>query len=60
EHRPRLVAGERPAKVPLSAAQRRIWLIAQLDPMTPMYNIPLVLRFGEKLDPVVLDKALAA
>lgn len=28
--------------------------------MTPMYNIPLVLRFGEKLDPVVLDKALAA
>ncbi|HNP58696.1 MAG TPA: amino acid adenylation domain-containing protein [Gordonia sp. (in: high G+C Gram-positive bacteria)] len=46
--------------MPLSAAQRRIWLIAQLDPMTPMYNIPLVLRFGEKLDPVVLDKALAA
>jgi amino acid adenylation domain-containing protein/non-ribosomal peptide synthase protein (TIGR01720 family) len=60
EHRPRLVAGERPARIPLSAAQRRIWLIAQLDPMTPMYNIPLVLRFGEKLDPVVLDKALAA
>ena len=58
EHRPRLVAGERPAKVPLSAAANLA--DRAVDPMTPMYNIPLVLRFGEKLDPVVLDKALAA
>lgn len=28
--------------------------------MTPIYNIPLVLRFGESLDPVVLDRALRA
>ncbi|QKT08193.1 non-ribosomal peptide synthase/polyketide synthase [Gordonia sp. X0973] len=60
EHRPELVAAPRPDRLPLSAAQRRIWFITQLDPMTPIYNIPLVLRFGEKLDPTVLEKALAA
>ncbi|WP_344716284.1 amino acid adenylation domain-containing protein, partial [Gordonia defluvii] len=60
EDRLALVAGERPAVIPLSPSQRRIWFISELDPLTPIYNIPLVLRFGESLDPVVLDRALRA
>ncbi|GAB08434.1 putative non-ribosomal peptide synthetase [Gordonia araii NBRC 100433] len=56
--RPELVAHEpRPAVIPLSHAQRRIWFISELDPETAIYNMPLVLRFDGTLDPAALAGA---
>ncbi|NLE82655.1 MAG: amino acid adenylation domain-containing protein, partial [Rhodococcus sp.] len=38
--RPELVAAERPAEVPLSYAQRRIWFLQELAPTSTVYHIP--------------------
>ncbi|MCE5291422.1 MAG: amino acid adenylation domain-containing protein [Nocardiaceae bacterium] len=45
-----LVARVRPASVPLSLAQQRIWVINQIDVTSPAYNIPLALRLTGDLD----------
>ncbi|WP_278312558.1 non-ribosomal peptide synthetase [Lolliginicoccus levis] len=58
--RPALVARERPESVPASAAQRRLWLLQQIDPGSAAYNYPLVLRATDSLlDAAVLGSALA-
>ncbi|MET9675453.1 amino acid adenylation domain-containing protein [Streptomyces sp. NPDC006482] len=57
---PVLVPGEGDGElVPASYAQRRLWLLAQLDGGSAAYNVPTVVRFGGAgLDVAVLEAAL--
>src|SRR5215204_3977512 len=56
---PRLMAVERPAVVPLSFAQSRLWFIEQLHGPSPIYNMAVALRLGGRLDAEALGAALA-
>ncbi len=42
----------------MSAAQRRLWLLAQLEPGNPFYNIPGAIAFDGALDARALEEAL--
>ncbi|HEV7516262.1 MAG TPA: amino acid adenylation domain-containing protein, partial [Thermoanaerobaculia bacterium] len=46
------------ALLPLSFAQERLWLIDQIAPGSPAYNIPLAARLTGSLAPAVLAAAL--
>jgi amino acid adenylation domain-containing protein len=47
------------ASLPLSFAQQRLWFINQLDPASPIYNVPLAVRLEGKLDVRALEKTLS-
>ncbi|SEK72199.1 nonribosomal peptide synthetase DhbF [Variovorax sp. YR750] len=55
---PSLVPMPRPARIPLSFAQRRLWLMNQLENANPAYNMPLALRLSGVLDRAALQSAL--
>nr|WP_161928687.1 non-ribosomal peptide synthetase [Gordonia crocea] len=57
--RPVAAVSPRPVRIPLSFAQRRMWFINTLDPASPAYNIPLVLRLTGDLDVPALRAAVA-
>jgi amino acid adenylation domain-containing protein/non-ribosomal peptide synthase protein (TIGR01720 family) len=44
--------------LPLSFAQQRLWLIDQLEPDSPLYNLPLALRASGPLDTMALACSL--
>src|SRR5215469_3843886 len=54
-----LVAVERPAVIPLSSAQSRLWFIDQLQGPSPIYNMAVALRLRGRLDAEALGAALA-
>ena len=53
-----LVAADRPAVVPLSFGQQRMWFLNQLDVTSAAYNIPLALRLTGDLNVAALEAAL--
>jgi amino acid adenylation domain-containing protein len=53
-------AAERGAPAPLSFGQERLWLAQQMDPESPVYNLPIALRVRGKLAPAALAAALSA
>ncbi len=54
-----LVAGPRPAHLPLSYAQQRMWFLNRLDPESALYNIPLAVRLTGGLDVDAMRAAFA-
>ena len=56
--RPSLLGGERPAEIPLSYAQRRLWFINRLEGSSATYTIPLATRLKGSLDREALEAAL--
>nr|WP_253900126.1 non-ribosomal peptide synthetase [Corallococcus carmarthensis] len=55
---PMLSAGMRPASLPLSFAQQRLWFIDQLEPGSSLYNVPTLVRLEGDLDAGALDQSL--
>ncbi|WP_280335012.1 non-ribosomal peptide synthetase [Nocardia wallacei] len=49
---------DRPARIPLSPAQQRLWLLNRFDTASGTYNIPTVLRLRGDLDVAALERAL--
>ncbi|MGV8871023.1 MAG: amino acid adenylation domain-containing protein [Rhodococcus sp. (in: high G+C Gram-positive bacteria)] len=56
--RPELVARPRPASIPLSHAQQRMWVVNRLDPTSGAYNISCALRLSGEVEIDVLARAL--
>ncbi|MFG2132154.1 amino acid adenylation domain-containing protein [Streptomyces sp. NPDC048751] len=57
--RQRLAPVERPAVIPLSHAQRRLWFIDSVDDTAGSYNIQLAVRLLGEPAPAALESALA-
>ncbi|MET7767094.1 amino acid adenylation domain-containing protein [Nocardia sp. NPDC005366] len=49
----------RPDRIPLSPAQQRMWVLNQLEPGSPAYNIAVALRLTGELDTEAMRLALA-
>ncbi len=57
-HMPPITAAPRDQDLPLSFAQQRLWVLDQMEPNNPLYNIPRRVRMHGALDVDALTKAL--
>ena len=55
-----IVAGHRPARIPLAPAQRRLWTIHQLEPDNTAYHLTAAFALSGPLDVARLLRAVAA
>src|SRR5690348_7990881 len=53
-----LVVGARPAEIPLSFAQQRLWFLDQLEPESATYLVPSVLRLDGQIKAQLLERSL--
>ena len=44
--------------LPLSFAQQRLWFLDQLEPDSPLYNVPMVMRIQGAMNVTVLEQSL--
>ncbi|MCL2536426.1 MAG: amino acid adenylation domain-containing protein, partial [Nocardiaceae bacterium] len=56
--RTELAAQSRPARIPLSLAQRRMWFLNRLEPESAVNNIPIAVRLSGDLDVDALRAAV--
>jgi hypothetical protein len=56
---PTITPVDRQQPLPLSFAQERFWSLAQLNPQSPGFNMPMAYRFTGQLDRGVLEQSLA-
>ncbi|MGY4100675.1 amino acid adenylation domain-containing protein [Nocardia sp. R16R-3T] len=56
--RPELIAGPRPERIPLSAAQQAMWLLNRLDSASVAYNVPMAVRLSGAIDAQALRAAI--
>lgn len=51
-------AARRSGSMPLSFAQERLWFLHQLEPTSPVYNVPIAVHLAGALEPLVLERTL--
>ncbi|MFI6773701.1 amino acid adenylation domain-containing protein [Nocardia sp. NPDC050412] len=56
--RPELIAGPRPERIPLSAAQQAMWFLNRLDTSSLAYNVPMAVRLSGAVDTQALRAAI--
>ena len=56
--RPPVRPEPREEEIPLSFGQQRLWFLDQMEPGSPLYNVPAVLRLSGPLDATALERAL--
>ncbi|HEX4966671.1 MAG TPA: amino acid adenylation domain-containing protein [Thermoanaerobaculia bacterium] len=56
---PAIARVSRAGDLPLSFSQQSLWILHQVDPESPAYNLSISLRFGEGLVPAVLERSCA-
>src|SRR5215213_6512090 len=47
-----------PGPIPLSFSQQRLWFISQMDPETPLYNVPEAIELKGELNVAALEQSL--
>ncbi|MFC0429199.1 non-ribosomal peptide synthetase [Kutzneria buriramensis] len=57
--RPPLRVMPRPERIPLSAGQRRLWLLNRIDERQPVYNVPVVVELTGEVDIPALTSAFS-